>query len=225
MIYERIGNLKLRTSEDGITRGKLRESVTDGIDTVYSYIFYGAGKAYLPLLEDPSYIEGKLAGYKFKEMASLYLPSNINTSALSGVCANKNSDGSVTLSLSADAGMLSGSSLDVISLRTEGLTHLPKIENPADPTSIKLNCSINKDGYITYLDIEFSFGATLRIDPSNTRQKTMSYKMAVFSRQRRRKNRDRRACRSRQLYSLRYCRRAYRSCKVALHKRQQDRRL
>lgn len=177
--YERIGSLRLRITDGELTRGKLRERVsvnTVGQDTA---IFYGAGKAYLPLLEDPSYMTGALAKKTFADMTKLYLAHNIDTSALSGAVAYKNSDGSVVITVNATSDMLSGSFLDVTALRAEALSHLSMLESPGSIGNIKLSCSINKDGYISYFDIEFSFGAVLRIDQSNTRQKTMVFKYAA----------------------------------------------
>lgn len=177
--YARVGNLKLRTSEGEIERAKLRESVSVGTETTENYIFYGADKAYLPLLEDPSYMNKKLGLYTLEQAAALYLPTGLDTSALNNVSAYKNNDGSVSLTVNATAEMLSGSSIDLIALRTEGLSHLKTIESPMAPSNIRLNLGISKDGYLTYINIGFDFNATLRIDPSNTRPRSMVFDLSV----------------------------------------------
>ena len=177
--YARVGNLKLRTSEGEIERAKLRESVSVGTETTENYIFYGAGKAYLPLLEDPSYMNKKLGLYTLEQAAALYLPTGLDTSALNNVSAYKNNDGSVSLTVNATAEMLSGSSIDLIAMRTEGLSHIKTIESPMAPSNIRLNLGISKDGYLTYINIGFDFNATLRIDPSNTRPRSMVFDLSV----------------------------------------------
>ncbi len=175
------GRAKYRVSDSGsYSAAKVNEIETVNYKDTALLSYYNGENLYIYDEDDPCYMSGNLALKNLDEQLSMYrIFEQLDASAVSGETVYVNNGDYVIVS-EIPVSQLEAAGIDVNLLKTNALSQMNSqkkiLESPKDVVNVKISFVISQDGgYLKYARISFSFDCILRIDASNTRDKTVVY--------------------------------------------------
>ncbi len=171
------GRVKYRVSDDGYyTAAKVNEidSVNSKDTALLSY--YNGENLYFYDENEPYYMSGNLAVKNIEEQLSIYrIFERLDASVVSGETVYID-NGDYVIVTEIPVSRLEAAGIDIGTLKSNALSQMKILESPGEVKNVKVSFVISEDGgYLKYARLSFSFNCVLRIDASNTRNKTVVY--------------------------------------------------
>lgn len=175
------GRAKYRVSDSrSYSAAKINEIETLNYKDTALLSYYNGENLYIYDEDAPCYMSGNLALKNLDEQLSMYrIFEQLDASVVSGETVYINNGDYVIVS-EIPVSQLEGAGIDVNLLKTNALSQMNSqkkiLESPKDVVNVKISFVISQNGgYLIYARVSFSFDCILRIDASNTRDKTVVY--------------------------------------------------